>query len=635
MKSINPVADIDHLTISGLLGIQQEVYSNHVAVQSPQQSALTYKALYQQVEKTSSVLRQAGLGCDDRIAVVLANGADMAVTVLAVCSVGACAPLNPAYQPRELKFYFEDLGVKAIIVAKDDPTAASKVAEEMGLIIFEVISNADTSGVFTLSTTSSSDHVDKEVPTFSHTALLLHTSGTTSRPKLVPLTQHNLLTSAMNIATTLKLTPEDCCLNMMPLFHIHGLVAALLATLISGGSIICTAGYRESEFFDWLIALQPSWYSAVPTIHQSILENAESHQDAIRNNRLRFARSSSAAMPVQVMEKIESLFSIPLIEAYGMTEAAHQMASNPLPPAKRKPKSVGLAAGPEVGIMNSEGELLPTGSSGEIVIRGANVTTGYENNPEANAENFSNGWFRTGDQGKLDEEGYLFLSDRLKEIINRGGEKVSPREVDEAIMQHPDIIQAVTFALKHDSLGEDVAAAVIMQKNATTTASDIREFLFGRLTDFKIPSVIIVVDEIPKGSTGKLQRIGLADKLGDSLDMEYERPDTEIEKYIASLWQDILNIDRVGRQDNFFILGGDSLRATQVITRIQNHYLIHINVVLVFEKPTLRELSRFIEQTVQAQQSKRLEGMLDELDSLTDDTAESMLSMTIKPRKRS
>ena len=345
-------------------------------------------------------------------------------------------------------------------------------------------------------------------------ALILHTSGTTSRPKIVPLTHRNVCASACNVRDTVALSPADCGMNIMPMFHIHGLIAGLLAPLAGGGTIYCTPGFNALKFFGWMSDARPTWYTAVPTMHQTIVARADKSKAVIAANPLRFIRSSSSSLPPQVIGELEAVFGAPLIESYGMTEAAHQMSSNPLPPAKRIPGSVGLAAGPDVAIMDSEGQLLTRGATGEIVIRGPNVTAGYENNPKANAEAFSHGWFRTGDQGVMDAEGYLSITGRLKEIINRGGEKNSPREVDEVLMDHPAVAQVVTFAVPHDKLGEDVAAAVVLREGKTATERELRDFVAARLIDFKVPRKVLVLDEIPKGATGKLQRIGLAQKLG-------------------------------------------------------------------------------------------------------------------------
>jgi acyl-CoA synthetase (AMP-forming)/AMP-acid ligase II len=351
-------------------------------------------------------------------------------------------------------------------------------------------------------------------PDPDHIALVLHTSGTTSRPKIVPLRQRNLVASAQHIARTLALTPADRSLVVMPLFHIHGLIGALLSSMYAGASVHCPPGFNALKFFGWLDEAKATWYSAVPTMHQTVLARAERNAEILARRKLRFIRSSSASLPPPVMKALEETFGCPVLESYGMTEATHQMASNPLPPAARKPGTVGLAAGPEVAIMDTTGNLLPRGSTGEIVIRGPNVTAGYANNPKANAEAFTHGWFRTGDQGVMDADGYLSLTGRLKEIINRGGEKIAPREVDDVIMDHPAVAQVVTFGMPHEKLGEDVAAAVVLKEGQSVTEPELRDFIATKLANFKVPRKILFLAEIPKGATGKLQRIGLAAKLG-------------------------------------------------------------------------------------------------------------------------
>ncbi|HER25638.1 MAG TPA: AMP-dependent synthetase, partial [Rhodospirillales bacterium] len=336
----------------------------------------------------------------------------------------------------------------------------------------------------------------------------------TSRPKIVPLSQANLAASARNIQKSLELTPADRCLNIMPLFHIHGLIAAVLSSLSAGAGVYCTPGFNALKVYGWLKEYKPTWYTAVPTMHQAIMGRAKRNEDIVKNTQLRFVRSSSSSLPPQVMAELEALFGCPVVEAYGMTEASHQMACNPIGPGKQKPGTVGIAAGPEVAIMSKDGKILDQGETGEIVIRGDNVTRGYENNPKANAENFTNGWFRTGDQGVIDEEGYISITGRLKEIINRGGEKISPREIDEVLMDHPAVSQVVTFAVPHDKLGEEVAAAVVLREGMSVDEAGLRNFAREHLADFKVPRKIVFLDEIPKGATGKLQRIGLAEKLG-------------------------------------------------------------------------------------------------------------------------
>jgi acyl-CoA synthetase (AMP-forming)/AMP-acid ligase II len=478
---------------------------------------LTYGKLQDLTRRTLTTLNALGIGREDRVAIVLPNGPEMAAAFVSIAACATTAPLNPGYRADEFEFYLGDLNAKALVLEAGSGSPARAVAQKLSVPILELTpERAEGAGHFSLSPLSAMGgklgRAGLAGP--DDTALVLHTSGTTSRPKLVPLLQRNVLASADHVGEALALTPQDVCLNIMPLFHIHGLIAATLSSLRAGAQVCCTPGFNALKFFAWFDEVRPTWYTAVPTMHQAILSRADRNREVLGRSRLRLIRSSSASLPPQVMLELEKTFGVPVIESYGMTEAAHQMASNPLPPRPRKPGSVGIAAGPEVAILSEEGEVLGHGRVGEVAIRGPNVTPGYEANPEANAKAFSKGWFRTGDQGLLDEEGYLRLTGRLKELINRGGEKISPLEVDEVLMDHPAVAQVVTFGVPHDKLGEDVAAAVVLRDGQTATERELRDFAATRLADFKVPRKILILGEIPKGATGKLQRIGLATKLG-------------------------------------------------------------------------------------------------------------------------
>ncbi len=487
------------------------------AIGAPGRAPLAFGALRELARRTVDDLNRMGIGRGDRVAIVLPNGPEMAAAFVAIGAGATTAPLNPAYRAEEFEFYLSDLGAKALVIQQGMESPSRAVAEARGIPSVELIPQPDApAGSFKLRGPTSLAGTPRAPGPASadDVTLVLHTSGTTSRPKIVPLRHVNVAASAYHIGETLALTPDDVCLNIMPLFHIHGLIAATLSSLAAGASVSCTPGFNAFRFFSWFEEARPSWYTAVPTMHQAILGLAARHRDIIERGRLRFVRSSSSSLPPQVMEALETTFDVPVIEAYGMTEAAHQMASNPLPPRPHFAGSVGIAAGPEIAVMDDAGRLLAPGELGEIVIRGRNVTAGYESNPDANAKAFTDGWFRTGDQGVLDAEGYLRLTGRLKELINRGGEKISPLEVDVVLMDHPAVAQCVTFGVPHDKLGEDVAAAVVLREGAAVSDHALRDFMSERLAPFKVPRRIVFLDEIPKGATGKLQRIGLAEKLG-------------------------------------------------------------------------------------------------------------------------
>lgn len=503
----------NHRRLLDLLGKGQD---EAVAITGICGQSLTYSGLRRQISQTISQLNKLGVGRNDVVAIVLPNGPEMAIAFTAISAGATTAPLNPAYREKEFIFYLSDLGVRLLVVEENSTTPALLAAKKLSIPIAYLKKSTDLT-MLNFDLVGSPLHLRRILEGDAlpeDIAIMLHTSGTTSHPKIVPLTHRNIWTSSSHIVQSLELSPEDCCLNIMPLFHIHGLIAAVLSSLTAGSSVFCTPGFNALKFFSWMQEAQPSWYTAVPTMHQAILGRASRNLEIIKSTRLRFLRSSSAPLPISVMQELEKIFDAPLIEAYGMTEAAHQMSSNPLPPAIRKPGTVGLPTGMEISIMDEAGQHLPANSTGEIVIRGLNLTAGYQNNPKANADAFAKGWFRTGDQGQLDDEGYLQLTGRLKEIINRGGEKISPLEIDEVLMTHPEVMQAITFATPHKKLGEAVAAAVVLQKDSNTTTGEIRKYVAHRLADFKVPQQVIILDEIPKGATGKIQRIGLAKKLG-------------------------------------------------------------------------------------------------------------------------
>ncbi|HEY7759249.1 MAG TPA: acyl--CoA ligase [Burkholderiales bacterium] len=501
-----------------VIGLLEAGAADGVALSAPGGVPLTFGALRALVARTVAALNARGIGRDDRVAIVLDNGPEMAAAFVCVAAGATAAPLNPAYRAEEFEFYLRDLGAKILMAERGRPSPALEVAQKLGVPVVRLVPQPELgAGAFALEFPDSMQPKPARSPgpaAPGDIALVLHTSGTTSRPKIVPLSQRNLCASARNVRRTLALTAADRGLNIMPLFHIHGLVAATLAPLSAGGQVCCTPGFNALKFFGWMAEARPTWYTAVPTMHQAILARAGRSAEVIAANPLRFIRSSSSSLAPQIIKELEQVFGAPVIESYGMTEAAHQMASNPLPPAERKPGTVGIAAGPDMCVLDVEGKVLPAGATGEIAIRGENVTAGYENNLKANAEAFTAGWFRTGDQGVMDAEGYFTITGRLKEIINRGGEKISPREVDEVLLDHPAVQQCVTFAVPHDKLGEDVAAAVVLREGAQADERALCEFVAQHLADFKVPRKILILAELPKGATGKIQRIGLAQKLG-------------------------------------------------------------------------------------------------------------------------
>ena len=491
---------------STLLDLLERGPAEKIAIVLPEQHVrITYAELLRQVRAVAEQLAAANIKRGDRVGIALPNGLPMIVSFLAAAAAGTAAPLNPAYREDEFRFYLEDTDARALILPPEGAEEARRAAGDRVPIL---TADVDSAGVVHL---VAPEGLRYETPVLSEpapddVALVLHTSGSTGRPKRVPLSHANLSISAGNVARGYALGPDDVSMCVMPLFHVHGLVASMLATLISGGTVVVPARFSPLSF--WRVARDHgvTWYSAVPTLHQLLLARAAdpSSRKPAGTERLRFIRSCSASLPPRLMLALETAFGAPVVEAYGMTEAAHQMASNPLPPANRKPGSVGRGVDVRISIMDKQGRHLAPGERGEVVIQGPNVIRGYENNPEANAASFVDGWFRTGDRGYLDADGYLWLVARIKELINRGGEKISPREIDEVLLAHPSVAEAVTFGVPHATWGEEVAAAVILRD--AVTEAELLTYCGEHLADYKRPKQIHITDTIPRTATGKIQR---------------------------------------------------------------------------------------------------------------------------------
>jgi acyl-CoA synthetase (AMP-forming)/AMP-acid ligase II len=469
--------------------------------------SLTYGQTKQQASSLADDLRSFGVNPGDRIAIALPNGLEMVLAFLAATVAGTAAPLNPAYKLEEFRFFLSDTSARVLIVPPDAMNLARQAAAGETIIIEAGIDSGGHVRLQPVGPKSASVTREHHDPEPEDIALILHTSGTTSRPKRVPLAHKNLAVSARTVAGTYQLGDNDVSLCVMPLFHVHGLVASTLATLASGGTVVVAPRFNPLSFWPTVKKHGVTWYSAVPTLHQILLSRTRGVARPPGAEQLRFIRSCSAPLPASMMAEMENRFGVPVVEAYGMTEAAHQMASNPLS-GKRKPGSVGLATGVEIAILDEAGEELSLGQRGEICIKGPNVFSGYEENPDANATSFTRGWFRTGDQGSVDQDGYLTLLGRIKELINRGGEKISPQEIDDVLVAHQAVSEAVCFGVPDRIYGEEVAAAVVLHSPETEAA--LIEHCRSRLADFKCPSVIYIVEQIPRTATGKIQRRNVA-----------------------------------------------------------------------------------------------------------------------------
>ena len=539
---------------------------DRVALFAPHSEPVTYSGLWAQIEAIARVATNAGLSRKDVVAVLLPDGSELFSLFLGLASVAICAPLNPKLSETELEISLMDLGARLLIVDGPDSRAAA-VAQARGILVLE-------RAAFSQCERATGARCEK--PGLDDAAVLLQTSSTTGKPRIVPLSHLNLRAMTANTLRVLDLSEADRFLSMMPLFHLQGLLGSI-SQILTGGSVICTSGFEAENFPDWLEEFRPTWYTAGPALHSRILPIVQTRQDLLKHAALRFVRSIGAPLPPDLMASLESALHVPVLEGYGLTEAG-MVTSNTL--EWRKPGSAGRSGGLEVGIMGEAGNLAPAGGEGEIVVRGPAVMKAYRNDAEANRTTFRNGWLHTGDLGRLDEEDFLFVTGRVKEIINRGGEKIFPGEIDEVLAAHPAVAEAVAFGIPHPTLGEDVAAAIVLRPSEQVSVSELRRFTANRLTGFKVPRRILFVDRIPKGPTGKPKRSVLAAEAAAQVEPR-EAPASPIEKKLAAIWKRVLGVEQIGLQDDFFSLGGDSFAVALMFTEVESD--------LGVERPTLDE----------------------------------------------
>ena len=586
-------------SIARMLRDQANERPSDSAILAPGRAPLSYADLWRQVTRTVGALRRLGIGSDDRVSLVLPDGPELAVALLSVCAGASAAPINPKLGSTELAVCFAGLGVRAVIVPANTDSPARDVARARGIPVAELVPDHDApAGVFSLAGLDGAPADGDQLVALDRpdrTALVLQTSGTTDCPKTFAITQAWLWQIRLEQTS---LTSTDRGLNLLPLFHLAGIGTALLS-LQTGGSVICTSGLALPDFFDWLESLRPTWYIGTPTIHAAIAASARGLPRPPRSS-LRLIRSISAPLSVELWSELERAFEAPVFETYGTTETG-VIAITPRPPLRPKPGSVGIALASVVAILSEAGERLPAGAVGEIAVvaRRALHPEGVE--PDLNA--FVGDWFRTGDLGCIDDEGYLFITGRIKELINRGGEKVSPGEVEAALLRHPDVSEAVAFAVPHPRLGENVAAAVVLREGASTTSRALGKFAARHLAYHKVPQQILVLPEIPRGPTGKYQRTSLARTLGLTEDAgralargEVIAPRDALESRLVAIWERLLNVRPIGVTDDFFALGGDSLLAVQLLAEFEREFGTRYPDALLYRASTVEQLAALMRE---------------------------------------
>jgi acyl-CoA synthetase (AMP-forming)/AMP-acid ligase II len=543
--------------------------------------------LFARVMTAAAELQRHGVrggAAASRVAIVLPNGPDLSLTMLAAASVGTAVPLNPAYRREEYEAYLCIARVEFLLVDAAVGEAAIDVATTLGIRVLHW--GIDVTGL-----PAASPPPCPTVAAADDVAVVMLTSGSTGRAKVVPLTHRNLCAGAAAVVQSVGLGPTDRVLCMWEQFHIGGIVDLLLAPLLAGGTVIAAGSFDAGRFFEQLDVARPTWFQGVPTTLRELCHHARCHGLEPAGSSLRFIRSVAAALPPALMTEVESLFGVPVIQTFGMTEAAPLITSTRLPPAIRKPGSAGTACGVDVCILDDDGRPRPAGIDGQVAIRGPNVFAGYEADPEANALAFLDGWFLTGDLGSIDADGDLFLAGRVKELINRGGEKIMPSEVDDALLAHPAVEEAATFSLPHPTLGEDVAAAVVLCSDARASVAELQQFVADRLAAFKVPRRILVLDSLPRCPVGKVRRRELTERCLRQPPASRTPPSTGLEAALVRIWADELDVTEIGIDDDFAAAGGDSLSAVRVAVAAEELCGVTLGDQAVARSRTIRSMA--------------------------------------------
>jgi acyl-CoA synthetase (AMP-forming)/AMP-acid ligase II len=581
-------------TIGAVIRAYAELRPKQSALVGSEFSPVSYRMLQDEIDKTRASLRQAGFGRDARIAIAISNSAQAALTIIAISCSAAAVPLDPKLTVAEVERCLLALRPNAVVVLRNSKSTARTAAEQRGFPIIEASFMQEDGFGLQLAAPKIGSALLFDDPDPMAPAFILHTSGTTADPNLVPYSHRNLLAVTERLQTWFELTPQDRCLNVSPVYYSHALTTTVLPPLLTGGSVGFPANTTNVDISEWFDDLSPTWYSAGPTLHLSVLEKFEQRPDA--RHSLRFISSAGASLARDIHERMQGRLGVPVLEHYGSSETA-QIASNRPPPGPSKPGTCGVPWPDIVTIVGDDGRRLPPGGRGEILVRGPSVTSGYLNAPELNRSAFVDGWFRTGDVGSIDEEGFLILHGRQKELINRGGEKIAPPEIDQALMQHPAVAQAAAYAVPHPRLGEDVAAAIVLRPGSRVTPAELREFLGTQLATYKIPRRIDIVDQLPKGITGKVQRKRLTEN-APATPKEPAITEDRLHAELVRLWRRILKIESISIDDDFFEKGGDSLLAMDVNLELQRITGKAMPESILFDAPTIRELSKQVARQI-------------------------------------
>ncbi|MDM0001918.1 non-ribosomal peptide synthetase [Variovorax sp. J22P240] len=613
------MSDFEASTLAQLLARHAGLRPAAIALLAPGAQPVSYAQLFAMAQSARPWLASRGLAPAARVAVLMPSGLGLAISCVVIACGAVCIPLHAGLAELELLNLLGDARADAVMGLPGDPLPVT-LAQKLGLATLAFDMQQWLEGP-----SRGAPDVDAPWPDSTDTAFVLFTSGTTGKPKRVPLGQRQVVCSAHHIAQHLDLSSEDRALCVMPAYHSHGLIGGLLAPLAAGSSVVCAPAFDAAEFPRWIRDFRPTWYTASPTIHHAVVEQLTHDHAAPPAHGFRLIRTASSMLPAELQRRMEDLWGVPVIQTYGMTETATQLASNPLPPGVRKAGSVGRPVGAELRVIDDEGHALSVGQTGSVIARGPAVFAGYEDAPETNAEAFLHGWFLTGDLGWFDHDGYLFLAGRSREMINRGGEKISPFEVEQALMRLPGVAQAVAYPVAHPTLGENVHAAIVRSPDSAADGPFLRSSLFGVIADFKIPACIHVIDRIPQGAGGKVQRRNLEHQVAALLAaVPSDVPLTPLQSQIAALFARVLDQPRVAFDANFLAIGGDSLSAARLVLEVNETWGVDLPASALLAHPTVTTFTAELQAAIEEADALST-SFESELGALSDDEVAHLL----------
>jgi len=589
-------------TIGAQIRYHAETQPDHPAVVSSGLAPLSYRELQYQISAVRASLREAGFGRSARIAVAIPNGPQAALAIVAVSCSAVSVPLNPGQTFHEMERCLTALRPDAVLFMKDSESAPRRAAEAKGVTVIEIAQAQDGAlGINIIeppARNAAPDEPDEPEP--EAPAFIFQTSGTSAEPKLIPFSQRNMLAAAARLRAWFHLTPQDRCLSVSPLFYSHGLKVTIFTPLLTGGTVAFPPDASKFDYSEWFENLKPTWFSAGPTLHRLILDQTKSRPNLNAGHSLRFILSGGAPLPRDVLEGLQHALDVPVVEHYGSSEAA-QIAANLPPPGRSKPGTCGIPWPGTVIIVGEDGRQLPPGQQGEVLVGGPTLVSGYLDAPELNRACFLNGWFKSGDIGSIDEDGFLTLHGRKNDLINRGGEKISPVEIDDVLLRHPAIAEAAAFSVPHARLGEDVAAAIVLRPGMTVTQVELRRYLRDHVASFKVPRRIVIRDQLPKGATGKVLRRRLTDSFQDtpaaanqiaaSHAVEDQSVNRQLVMQLTALWERLLEIAPISLDDDFFEKGGDSLLAMEMLAELEVITGETVPASVLLDTSTIRQLA--------------------------------------------